>query len=208
MRVRLKDGLMIVSPESETERHELALWSAGRDRHMLGLRVQGDGTLRLQDAGPEVEVRSQPINITWDAAPPPLNLIANLAPTPFELDGRRYASVEGFWQGLKFPEGAERDRVAALAGHEAKTAGGALPYGDLVRYSGRDARVGTVEHWALMEAACRAKFAQHAPARDALVSTAGRPIEHKVRVDSRTIPGVVMADIWVRIRRDLAAREP
>ena len=38
----------------------------------------------------------------------------------------------------------------------------------------------------------------------ALVGTGDRPLMHKTRRDSRTIPGVVMADIWMRIRRTLA----
>jgi hypothetical protein len=31
-----------------------------------------------------------------------------------------------------------------------------------------------------------------------------RPLTHKTRKDSRTIPGAVMADIWMRVRRELA----
>lgn len=33
-----------------------------------------------------------------------LGLLSNFAATPFELDGVRYASLEGFWQMLKFPD--------------------------------------------------------------------------------------------------------
>jgi predicted NAD-dependent protein-ADP-ribosyltransferase YbiA (DUF1768 family) len=51
-----------------------------------------------------------------------------------------------------------------------------------------------------MEKACRAKFTQHAAARDALLSTRGRPLVHQVKRDSRNIPGVIMAAIWTRIR--------
>ena len=42
-----------------------------------------------------------------------------------------------------------------------------------------------------------------AAARAALLATGTRPLEHKVKVDSRTIPGIVMADIWTRIRKDM-----
>jgi predicted NAD-dependent protein-ADP-ribosyltransferase YbiA (DUF1768 family) len=54
-----------------------------------------------------------------------------------------------------------------------------------------------------MKKACRAKFEQSAEANAALLATADRPLPHVVRHDSKTIPGVVMAEIWMRIRNDL-----
>ncbi len=134
----------------------------------------------------------------------PLQLISNLAQTPFELDGRRYASIEGFWQGLKFPDEVDRQRLAALHGHAAKAAGPSLKPGDRITYNRREIVAGTVDHWALMEQASRAKFEQHAAARAALSSTRPRGLVHRVPVDSRTIPGIVMADIWMRIRAEIA----
>ncbi len=61
-------------------------------------------------------------------------------------------------------------------------------------------RVGTWDHWQFMERACRAKFEQNPAAQDALLATGNRPLVHQMRRDSRTIPGVIMADIWMRIR--------
>lgn len=66
-----------------------------------------------------------------------LGILSNFAPTPFTLDGESYASVEGFWQMLKYPEGPGDERckdpsvvwphtraeVAAMSGFEAKAAG-------------------------------------------------------------------------------------
>jgi predicted NAD-dependent protein-ADP-ribosyltransferase YbiA (DUF1768 family) len=40
-----------------------------------------------------------------------LGLLSNFAPTPFTLHGKRYASVEGFWQMMKYPEGADDPRA-------------------------------------------------------------------------------------------------
>jgi len=54
-----------------------------------------------------------------------------------------------------------------------------------------------------MEKACRAKFTQNAEAAAALLATGDRPLTHVVRRDSKTIPGVVMAAIWMRIRKEL-----
>ncbi len=145
-----------------------------------------------------------PINITFDETPMPLRLISNLAETSFELDGRWYSSVEGFWQGLKFADAADRERLAELAGHSAKSAGPKVEPGDRIVYEGREVVVGTVDHWALMERANTAKFEQDEDARAALLSTGTSPLIHQVAVDSRTIPGIVMADIWMRIREELA----
>src|SRR3979409_1217282 len=33
-----------------------------------------------------------------------LGLLSNFAPTPFVFRGKRYASLEGFWQMMKYPE--------------------------------------------------------------------------------------------------------
>ncbi len=66
-----------------------------------------------------------------------LGILSNFAPTPFTLDGKRYASMEGFWQSTKFPEDKNdprakfkginwphtRDEVAAMTAFEAKRAG-------------------------------------------------------------------------------------
>ena len=120
----------------------------------------------------------------------PLKLISNFAPTPFVLDGLAYESIEGFWQGLKFPDDADRARLAAMQGSAARDAGFYAPAASTIAFAGETIRVGTFEHWALMERACTAKFTQHDGARNALLATRGRPLEHRVKSDSKTIPGV------------------
>src|SRR5437763_10120053 len=66
-----------------------------------------------------------------------LGLLSNFAPTPFVFHGKRYASLEGFWQMMKYPEGPDdprtkfpelewkytRDAVARLTSFDAKKAG-------------------------------------------------------------------------------------
>jgi predicted NAD-dependent protein-ADP-ribosyltransferase YbiA (DUF1768 family) len=66
-----------------------------------------------------------------------LGLLSNFAPTPFTFHGKRYASLEGFWQMMKYPENAEdprakfsdvkwaytRDEVSQLTAFAAKKAG-------------------------------------------------------------------------------------
>src|SRR5882757_7988335 len=40
-----------------------------------------------------------------------LGLLSNFAPTPFTFRGKRYASLEGFWQMMKYPESADDPRA-------------------------------------------------------------------------------------------------
>src|SRR6202167_3522046 len=40
-----------------------------------------------------------------------LGILSNFAPTPFTLDGKRYASVEGFWQMMLYPENSDDPRA-------------------------------------------------------------------------------------------------
>jgi hypothetical protein len=54
-----------------------------------------------------------------------------------------------------------------------------------------------------MRRACEAKFTQNDDAREALLGTNDRPLTHKMRRDSRSIPGVIMAEIWMGIRARL-----
>src|SRR5258706_7880914 len=81
-----------------------------------------------QEAGPGEVILSQRDE---------LGILSNLASTPFELYGKRYASVEGFWQMMLYPEGPDderakakgvewkftREQVAQMTAFEAKTAG-------------------------------------------------------------------------------------
>jgi len=66
-----------------------------------------------------------------------LGLLSNFAPTPFTYRGQRYASLEGFWQMMLYPEGPgdpratfpglvwkfTRAQVAQMTAFEANNAG-------------------------------------------------------------------------------------
>lgn len=66
-----------------------------------------------------------------------LGLLSNFAATPFIYRGKHYASLEGFWQMMLYPEGADdpratfpdlewkyaREQVAEMSSFEAKSAG-------------------------------------------------------------------------------------
>jgi len=203
MRIILKSEALVLTPETDAEREEFSLWRHGVEGHVFFFDGGSDKGGALLDMGVREEACREPINIVFDQGDPRWQPISNLALAPFNLRGRYYASVEGFWQGLKFPNEADRMRVAALWGKDAKRAGDGLGEGDEFVYEGATCAVGGYEHRSLMLEACRAKFNQNTDAREALLATGNRPLMHRVRRDSKTIPGVVMAEIWMRIRDGL-----
>ncbi len=207
MKVLLKEGLLVLIAEQDNEGEEVSRWIATYSDHAFRAVAQNARTVVLRDLGPYLEACREPINVSSRATDEAVRLISNFAATPFFLHGRTYASVEGFWQGLKFPDVESRLRIAQLHGLEAKQAGAAAQEAETVQYEGRTIRVGTYEHWGVMYEACWAKFTQSEEAQRALLSTGTRPLTHRSRRDSRTIPGVIMADIWMRIRTRLTKED-
>lgn len=207
MRIRLKNDLAAIIPESPEDLSALRQWAAALKNHVFVL-AEGEGqACRLIDLGPRDEACRKPINITSRSTDEGHRLISNLAHTPFNLDGHDFASIEGFWQGLKFPDEAVRRSIAKLHGHEARLAGSPAETHDNFLYQGQQVRVGTWDHWKLMERACEAKFKQHAEAKAALLATGSRPLTHKTGRDSHNIPAVIMADIWMSIRDRIREEE-
>lgn len=202
MRAILKPGLVVVAGDN-ADTEDVAGFAARYADHAFTLSPQGSKGFVLRDLGRKEEACRQPINIHSRIADPALRLIGNLAHTPFELEGIVYQSVEGFWQGLKFPADEDRIRIAALHGSAAKRAAEAAEKSETFEYRGERFRIGRPEHWRLMRMACQAKFMQCEAARSALLATGTRPLTHTMKRDSETIPGVVMADIWMRIRARL-----
>lgn len=203
MRVILRDQAIVVVPDTDSSDDAQHLWA------WTGHGFRADrrgGALVLTDLGPLEELLAVPINVTSRHIDPGVRLISNFAHTPFDLHGERFASVEGFWQCLRTAEPDERARVAALSGAVAKTAARTLGTPARVQFQGKDVAWASPEHWDLMREACRAKFAQVAEARAALLATGQRPLVHRTRTDSRSIPGQVMASIWTGLRAELRAR--
>jgi len=203
MRTILKDGLVVLVPETAEETDQLAAWRLQHAGHVFHVVGSQETALELGDLGEKPEACREPINVVSNSPDPVARMIGNFATAPFVLDGQQYLSVESFWQGLKFADPAERRRLAKVDAPRARDEGDRKGYGATVSYGGQEIAVGTWAHWQLMERACRAKFEQNAQAREALLSTGRRPLTHILRGDSRSIPGVVMADIWMRIREDL-----
>ncbi len=145
-------------------------------------------------------------------------LLSTFAQTPFVLRCGatviRCESVEGFWQGLKFPEGsADRARVFALWGIDAKRAGAHAPQSAEIEFCGRRVRRGGPDHHALAELAMRAKLEQNPEVRTALMATRGLRLTHelvdeegKAVPDSLTLPAAVFCAIWTKLRDEIEAK--
>ena len=56
----------------------------------------------------------------WSTKPYPANMLSNLYPHAFEIDGVRCASMEGFLQALKYQDDETQKEICALSGKEAK----------------------------------------------------------------------------------------
>jgi predicted NAD-dependent protein-ADP-ribosyltransferase YbiA (DUF1768 family) len=207
MKALLKASVLVLVPEDGDDPAEIAAWREAHAEHVFAVRLQASGGTVLHDLGPSEDARREPLNVSSRAGDWRVRLISNFAPAPFELDGRAYASVEGFWQGLKFPNESDRRRIGQLIAGAAKRAGEEAVPAPTFTYDGVTYIPGTFGHWKLMERACWAKFSQNEDARHALLATGYRPLEHVMRHDSTTIPGAIMAQIWMRIRRRLQEQE-
>lgn len=205
MKLTFQNNVIGLSAETEEEHAICALLGAA-DGHVFTLHAATDRGVAFSEIGPAAEARREPLNIVRSIEPR-FAPISNLADTPFTLDGTRYGSIEGFWQGLKSADPSERRTFAGLPGPEAWGRGRCLDQPPSFDYGGTTTATGSPEHWALMRRACAAKFSQHDGARAALLATGERWLTHRVRRDSRTIPGAIMADIWMRIRADLRSAD-
>lgn len=97
--------------------------------------------------------------------------LASEAPTPFELDGRRYASVACFYQALKLHED-DPEREAIAMGVAIRARGRLRPAArGVFSYAGREIAVGSPEHGVLIGRATAAKVDGHAMVRRALAET-------------------------------------
>ncbi len=121
------------------------------------------------------------VNVYSRGRTPEGRLLSNFAPTPFTLHGVTFASVEGFYQSMRFDDDPTRRRVAGTAGGEAKAWGnrsGKRP-GDPVRaWDGRVVAFKGDEFYAQVGDGIRARVAQNPAVAAALVATENLPLTH------------------------------
>ena len=134
-----------------------------------------------------------------------LGLLSNFAATPFTFHGKRYASLEGFWQAMLYPEGPNdprakfpglewkytREQVAQMTAFEAKRAGDQAEENmrkmkiawvsfEGKRFAYRPKQAG--RHYRLIVAATRAKVLQNQQVKKVLLATGDltlRPDHHQ-----------------------------
>lgn len=174
-----------------------------------------------QDAGPGEVILSKRNE---------LGLLSNFAATPFTFRGKRYASLEAFWQMMKYPEGDDdlrakfpdavwqhtREQVAQMAGFEAKKAGTLADNNmkkmgfDWVTFEGKRIEYKPKmpgEHYKLIVEATHEKVCQNPEVRKVLLATG----DLVLRPDHRQEPDAVAAwryyEILTAIRTQLAKEQ-
>lgn len=155
-----------------------------------------------------------------------LGLLSNFAATPFTFREKRYASVEGFWQMMKYPEGPDdpratfpgvvwahtREQVAQMTAFEAKRAGDLAEANmksmgiDWVSFEGRrfpykPQKPG--EHHELIVAAMRAKLAENPEVKRVLLATGGLILKPDHHQEPDAPAAWRYFEIWMRLRAEL-----
>jgi predicted NAD-dependent protein-ADP-ribosyltransferase YbiA (DUF1768 family) len=157
-----------------------------------------------------------------------LGILSNFAATPFTFRGQRYASVEGFWQMMLYPESPADPRakapgivwvhtradVAQMVGFDAKDAGTAAETNmrkmgiDWVTFEGRRIEYRSSKkaaHYDLIVAAMRAKLEQNPKVRAILLATGDLKLlpDHVQEADAPAEWRYFQ--IWMEIRTELQA---
>jgi predicted NAD-dependent protein-ADP-ribosyltransferase YbiA (DUF1768 family) len=157
-----------------------------------------------------------------------LGLLSNFAATPFTFRGQRYASLEGFWQMMKYPEGDHdpratfpglnwtytRAQVAQMTAFEAKRAG------DLgsenmkrmgitwVTFEGKQMEYRTPEPgelYQLIVAATREKVRQNPDGQKVLLATGDLILKPDHHQETNAPAAWRYYEILTQIRTELAA---
>jgi hypothetical protein len=155
-----------------------------------------------------------------------LGILSNFAATPFTLHGKSYASVEGFWQMMLYPEGPDdpraqfagvkwehsREEVGQMTAWDAKNAGD-LAYEnmkkmniDWVSFEGKRMKYWSMEkaeHYKLIVAAMRAKVEQNPKVKQVLLSS-GNLILRPDHFQEENPPAEWRYyQVWMEIRSEL-----
>ena len=155
-----------------------------------------------------------------------LGILSNFAPTPFTLHGKHYASVEGFWQMMLYPEGPDdpraafpgilwkhsREQVSQMTAFEAKDAGDLGEANmkkmkiDWVSFQGKRFPYRSMtkgEHYRLIVEAMHAKLEQNPKVKEILLSTDGLRLLPDHYQESNSPAEWRYFDVWMQIRGEL-----
>ena len=158
-----------------------------------------------------------------------LGILSNFAPTPFTLYGKRYASVEGFWQMMLYPENSNdprakfggftwphtREEVGQMTAWDAKNAGAIGEENmqkmgiDWVTFDGKRMKYWSIEkgeHYRIIVAAMRAKLEQNPKVKQILLST-GNLVLRPDHYQEKDPPAEWhYFQIWMELRSELQAK--
>lgn len=155
-----------------------------------------------------------------------LGLLSNFAATPFVYEGKRYASLEGFWQMMKYPEGPNderakfpglewkytREQVGQLTSFEAKNAGMLADVNmkklgiTWVTFAGKQFEYKPEkpgEHYRLIVAVTREKVRQNPEVRKVLLATGDLILKPDHHQGSNPPPAWRYYEILTQIRTEL-----
>jgi hypothetical protein len=173
-----------------------------------------------QDAGPGEVILSKRTE---------LGVFSNFAPMPFVLAGKRFASVEGLWQSLKYPDPAlpddprhgisfphTREAVEGMVAFAAKDAGNAA--NRIYRERGLvdvswgtsffdyfDEGPGSAVHYDLILSALRAKLDQNPGLWELLLRTRCLELRPDHRIDETDPPSFQYHKMMMKLRATRAA---
>jgi predicted NAD-dependent protein-ADP-ribosyltransferase YbiA (DUF1768 family) len=160
-----------------------------------------------------------------------LGILSNFAATPFTLYGKRYASVEGFWQMMLYPEGPgdprakfrgivwrhSRGQVAQMVAFDAKDAGtlgeeNMKKMGiDWVTFQGKRMKYWSMEkgaHYRLIVEAIRAKLDQNPKVKEILLSTGSLMLLPDHHQEENPPAEWRYFEIWMEMRTELLKAIP
>jgi predicted NAD-dependent protein-ADP-ribosyltransferase YbiA (DUF1768 family) len=162
-----------------------------------------------------------------------LGVFSNLGVSPFEFHGLKYASIEGLWQGMKYPEAPSvlpddprrnpqlswkytREAVRGLVGFEAKTAGDLANENmkkigikwvsfesEKIEYKGKD----QARHYEIIYAATVEKVLQNPEIKALLLKTRGLELLPDHKQDPNSPPAYAYYQILMKIRDKLLSEE-
>ncbi|HUH87535.1 MAG TPA: hypothetical protein VL003_05720 [Pusillimonas sp.] len=136
--------------------------------------------------------------------------LSNFQLSPFSIDGKLFASIEGFIQGIKFPEDdPRREQAFVSSGWDAKHLGDTADRSGAY-WEGKKLAYGSTEHHELIAKAIRARIVQNAGLAQVLMSTAGSTLIHRVGNEPESpltsLPATVFCRILTELRDELLAK--
>ena len=115
----------------------------------------------------------------WSKSSYPANVLSNLYPNVFEIDGVRCASMEGFLQALKNEDCEVQKEICSLSGKEAKERSiSDWQNTQTIYWQGKPINRQSQDYQTLIRRAYQCLFEHNDTFRNALLSTKGKYIYH------------------------------